>query len=173
MSDFENFSRHQLLAAPDPFTTNVHKTAYFILQGRVLASLHLTISHIDLDLGHVDDYRLRSTPPAGTVGYLDPCYVTSDNLSTKNDVFSFGILLLEIIGGRKAIDITYSPPSIVDWAIPLIKKGKLLAVYDPRISPPKDPIVRKQLAVIAAKCEVLQGEKAFNEGDCCLANWVV
>lgn len=102
--------------------------------------------------GHVDDYRLRSTPPAGTMGYLDPCYVTPDNLSTKTDVFSFGILLLEIISGRKAIDVTYSPPSIVDWAIPLIKKGKLLSVYDPRIAPPKDPIVRKQLAVIAAKC---------------------
>ncbi|TKY67955.1 Serine/threonine-protein kinase protein [Spatholobus suberectus] len=102
--------------------------------------------------GHVDDYRLRSTPPAGTMGYLDPCYVTPDNLSTKTDVFSFGILLLEIISGRKAIDITYSPPSIVDWAIPLIKKGKLLAVYDPRIAPPKDPLVRKHLAVIAAKC---------------------
>ncbi|KAF3437364.1 hypothetical protein FNV43_RR20117 [Rhamnella rubrinervis] len=101
---------------------------------------------------HVDDYRLRSTPPAGTIGYLDPCYVTPDNLSTKLDVFSFGILLLEIISGRKAIDVGYSPPSIVDWAIPLIKKGKLMAVYDPRIPPPKDLVVRKQLAVIAAKC---------------------
>ncbi|XVF79663.1 hypothetical protein PTKIN_Ptkin15bG0007700 [Pterospermum kingtungense] len=100
----------------------------------------------------VDDYRLRSTPPAGTIGYLDPCYVTPDNLSTKTDVFSFGILLLEIISGRKAIDVAHSPPSVVDWAIPLIKKGKIVAVYDPRIVPPKDPIVRKQLAVIAAKC---------------------
>ncbi|XP_014523585.1 serine/threonine-protein kinase-like protein At3g51990 [Vigna radiata var. radiata] len=102
--------------------------------------------------GHVDDYRLRSPPPADTMGYLDPCYVTPDNLSTKTDVFSFGISLLEIISGKKAIDITYSPPSIMDWAIPLIKKGKLLVVYDPRIVPPKDPVVRKQLAMIAAKC---------------------
>lgn len=101
---------------------------------------------------HLDDFRLRSTPPAGTMGYLDPCYVTPDNLSTKTDVFSFGILLLEIISGRKAIDVAYSPPSIVDWAIPLIKRGKLLAVYDPRIPPPKDPSLRKQLAVVAAKC---------------------
>ncbi|GKV12669.1 hypothetical protein SLEP1_g23792 [Rubroshorea leprosula] len=100
----------------------------------------------------VDDYRLRSTPPAGTMGYLDPCYVTPDNLSTKTDVFSFGILLLEIISGRKAIDVGHSPPSIVDWAIPLVKKGKIVSVYDPRIAPPKDPVVRKQLAVIAAKC---------------------
>ncbi|KAL2896438.1 hypothetical protein RDABS01_038222 [Bienertia sinuspersici] len=101
---------------------------------------------------HIDDFRLRSTPPAGTIGYLDPCYVTPDNLSTKTDVFSFGILLLEIISGRKAIDINHSPPSVVDWAIPLIRKGKLLAIYDPRIQPPKDPMVRKQLGVIAAKC---------------------
>lgn len=101
---------------------------------------------------HVDDFRLRSTPPAGTMGYLDPCYVTPDNLSTKTDVFSFGILLLEIISGRKAIDVGHSPPSIVDWAIPLIRRGKLLSIYDPRIEPPKDPMVRKQLAVTAAKC---------------------
>ncbi|KAI8026492.1 Serine/threonine-protein kinase-like protein [Camellia lanceoleosa] len=101
---------------------------------------------------HVDDFRLRSTPPAGTIGYLDPCYVTPDNLSTKTDVFSFGILLLEIISGRKAIDVGHSPPSIVDWAIPLIRRGKLLGIYDPRIELPKDSLVGKQLAVIAAKC---------------------
>ncbi|KAK6143194.1 hypothetical protein DH2020_023542 [Rehmannia glutinosa] len=76
-----------------------------------------------LALRCVDDYRLKSTPPAGTMGYLDPCYVTPDNLSTKTDVFSFGILLLEIISGRKAIDVAHSPPSIVDWAIPLIRRG--------------------------------------------------
>lgn len=97
-------------------------------------------------------YRLRATPPAGTMGYLDPGYVTPDNLSTKTDVFSFGILLLEIISGRKAIDVGFSPPSIVDWATPLIKKGKIISVFDPRIPPPKDLIVRKQLAVIAARC---------------------
>lgn len=105
-----------------------------------------------LALRCVDDYRLRSTPPAGTMGYLDPGYVTPDNLSTKTDVFSFGILLLEIISGRKAIDVGHSPPSIVDWAIPLIRKGNLLDIYDPRIAPPKDVSVRKQLAVLAAKC---------------------
>ncbi|KAL8500892.1 hypothetical protein ACS0TY_020467 [Phlomoides rotata] len=105
-----------------------------------------------LALRCVDDYRLRSTPPAGTMGYLDPCYITPDNLSTKTDVFSFGILLLEIISGRKAIDMGNSPPSVIDWAIPLIRRGKLLSIYDPRLLPPKDAMVRKMLAVVAAKC---------------------
>ncbi|CAI0560293.1 unnamed protein product [Linum tenue] len=86
------------------------------------------------------------------MGYLDPCYVTPDNLSTKTDVFSFGILLLEIISGRKAIDVGHSPPSIVDWAIPMVKKGKLGLIYDPRIPPLKDPLLKRQLALIASKC---------------------
>ncbi|CAN0863636.1 Serine/threonine-protein kinase-like protein At3g51990 [Linum grandiflorum] len=99
-----------------------------------------------------DDCRLRSTPPAGTMGYLDPCYVTPDNLSTKTDVFSFGILLLEIISGRKAIDVDHSPASIVDWAIPLVKRGKLGLIYDPRIPLLKDPLIKRQLVLIASKC---------------------
>ncbi|KAG0453450.1 hypothetical protein HPP92_024754 [Vanilla planifolia] len=95
---------------------------------------------------------VRSTPPAGTLGYLDPGYVTPANLSTKTDVFSFGILLLEIISGRKAIDVSYSPPSVVEWAVPLLKKGKISAIFDPRIAPPRDPSSRRQLTLLAASC---------------------
>lgn len=115
-------------------------------------SFNARLGDFGLALRCVDDYRLRSTPPAGTMGYLDPCYVTPDNVSTKTDVFSFGILLLEIISGRKALDMGNSPASVVDWAIPLIRRGKLLGVYDPRVPPPKDAMVRKMLAVVAAKC---------------------
>ncbi|XP_072958893.1 serine/threonine-protein kinase-like protein At3g51990 [Typha angustifolia] len=93
-----------------------------------------------------------STPPAGTLGYLDPSYVTPENLSTKTDVFSFGILLLEIMSGRKAIDVAHSPPSVVEWAVPLLKKGKVAALYDPRIAPMKDAAIRRQLASLAASC---------------------
>ena len=79
-----------------------------------------------------------SPAPAGTLGYLDPAYVTPDSLSTKTDVFSFGILLLEIISGRKAIDVQYSPPSVVEWAVPLLRKGKVVALFDPRVAPPRE-----------------------------------
>ncbi|CAA6668979.1 unnamed protein product [Spirodela intermedia] len=75
-----------------------------------------------------------------------------ENLSTKTDVFSFGILLIEIMSGRKAIDVAHSPPSVVEWAVPLLRKGKVLSLYDPRIPPPKDPAARRQLACLAASC---------------------
>jgi serine/threonine protein kinase len=90
--------------------------------------------------------------PAGTLGYLDPAYVTPESLSTKTDVFSFGILLLEIMSGRKAIDVQHSPPSVVEWAVPLLRKGKVASLFDPRVAPPRDPVTRKDLAALAASC---------------------
>ncbi|KAK0575643.1 hypothetical protein LWI29_004392 [Acer saccharum] len=102
--------------------------------------------------GHVEDVKIKCTPPAGTLGYLDPGYLAPGDLSTKSDVFSFGILLLEIISGRNAIDLNYSPPSVVDWAVPLIKHGDFTGICDFRIGPPPDPTVIRQLAVLAARC---------------------
>lgn len=100
--------------------------------------------------GHVEDVRISCTPPAGTLGYLDPGYLAPGDLSTKSDVFSFGILLLEIISGRNAIDMNYSPPSVVDWAVPLIKSGDFIAICDRRIGYRGNLI--KKLAVLAVKC---------------------
>ncbi|TMW91295.1 hypothetical protein EJD97_014516 [Solanum chilense] len=102
--------------------------------------------------GNVEDVVVKSTPPAGTLGYLDPAYLAPSDLSTKSDVFSFGILLLEIISGRNAIDVNYSPPSVVDWAVPLIKSGEYSEIYDPRLTSPEDDGALLQLAIVAARC---------------------
>ncbi|XP_050377277.1 LOW QUALITY PROTEIN: serine/threonine-protein kinase-like protein At1g28390 [Argentina anserina] len=109
--------------------------------------------------GHVEDVRVRCTPPAGTLGYLDPGYLAPGDLSAKSDVFSFGILLLEIVSGRNAIDVNYSPPSVIDWALPLIKHGDYAALCDRRMGPPPDPAVIRQLAVLAARCVRSTAEK--------------
>ncbi|CAL9216555.1 unnamed protein product [Arabidopsis halleri] len=103
-------------------------------------------------IGNVDDERLKCTPPAGTLGYLDPSYLAPADLTAKSDVFSFGILLLEIISGREAIDLNYSPSCIVDWAVPLIKRGESAAICDLKIKNcPYSAVIRK-LAVMAARC---------------------
>ncbi|PON70512.1 Mitogen-activated protein kinase kinase kinase [Trema orientale] len=109
--------------------------------------------------GHVEDVRVKCTPPAGTLGYLDPGYLAPGDLTAKSDVFSFGILLLEIISGRNAIDVNYSPPSIVDWAVPAVKRGDYAEICDRRIGPPADPAVIRHLAVLAARCVRSTAEK--------------
>ncbi|KAF5740172.1 hypothetical protein HS088_TW11G00238 [Tripterygium wilfordii] len=112
--------------------------------------------------GHVEDVLVKCTPPAGTLGYLDPGYLAPGDLSTKSDVFSFGILLLEIISGRNAIDFNYSPPSVVDWAVPLIKQGNFTGILDERIRSPADPAVVRKLAVLAARCVRSTADKRPN-----------
>ncbi|KAJ8572624.1 hypothetical protein K7X08_009135 [Anisodus acutangulus] len=93
------------------------------------------------------------TRPAGTIGYLDPAYTKPSKLSTKNDVFSFGVLLFEIMSSRKAIDVSKSPVSIVDWATKLIKEGRALEICDKRMHVPwyMEATIKNMLS-IATRC---------------------
>nr|ALJ03415.1 symbiosis receptor-like kinase [Aeschynomene evenia var. serrulata] len=71
----------------------------------------------------------------GTAGYLDPEYYTTQQLSAKSDVFSFGVVLLEIVSGREPLNI-HRPRnewSLVEWAKPYIRASKIEEVVDPGI----------------------------------------
>ncbi|KAL5063207.1 hypothetical protein RYX36_024944 [Vicia faba] len=63
-----------------------------------------------------------STRVMGTFGYMAPEYATSGKLTDKSDVFSFGVVLLELVTGRKSIDETQplGDESLVEWARPLL-----------------------------------------------------
>ncbi|KAL3536278.1 hypothetical protein ACH5RR_004739 [Cinchona calisaya] len=67
----------------------------------------------------------------------------------KTDVFNFGIVLLEILSGRKAYDMDCQPPNIVDSALPLIRQGKAAAVIDRYIALPRNVEPLLKLADIA------------------------
>ncbi|GFY91775.1 S-locus lectin protein kinase family protein [Actinidia rufa] len=84
--------------------------------------------------GNEDQANTRRV--VGTYGYMAPEYAMQGRFSEKSDVFSFGVLLLEIISGRRNTSF-YSDKrslSLLGHAWKLWNEGNILTLIDPRIS---------------------------------------
>ncbi|KAM7256172.1 hypothetical protein ACFE04_011913 [Oxalis oulophora] len=83
------------------------------------------------------DFRLaNSTRIGGTIGYLPPeSFRTKSVATAKSDVFSFGIVVLEVVSGRRAVDLTFPDDRIVllDWIRRLSDEEKLSQAVDKRL----------------------------------------
>ncbi|KAF7836278.1 Proline-rich receptor-like protein kinase PERK12 [Senna tora] len=60
---------------------------------------------------------LYSTDVVGTLGYMAPEYAESGKASTKTDVYSFGVILLQLITGMKTTDKRLGDKSLVGWVV--------------------------------------------------------
>ncbi|CAJ2647352.1 unnamed protein product [Trifolium pratense] len=90
-------------------------------------------------------------PIEGTFGYLAPEYFMHGIVDEKTDIFAFGVLLLELITGRRAVD-SDSRQSIVIWAKPLLDSNNVKELVDPRLQGKYDPIEMKRAMEIASLC---------------------
>ncbi|OIW08629.1 hypothetical protein TanjilG_03305 [Lupinus angustifolius] len=86
--------------------------------------------------GPTGDKSHVSTRVMGTYGYAAPEYIATGHLTAKSDVFSFGVVLMEMISGLKAIDKNRpsGQQSLVEWGKQyLTNKRKILHVMDNRL----------------------------------------
>lgn len=91
----------------------------------------------------------------GTFGYLDPEYFYTGKLTSKTDVFAFGVVLFEILSGRLAVDRSLEEDqcSLVRWAQKCEKERKIDQLVDSSIA-----------GTIASKCLRSFAQTAY----CCL-----
>ncbi|CAN8256712.1 unnamed protein product [Cochlearia groenlandica] len=90
-------------------------------------------------------------PIEGTFGYMAPEYFIHGIVDEKIDVFAFGVLLLEIITSRRAVD-TASRQSIVAWAKPLLERNHIVEIVDPRLGSDFDETEMKRVMLTASMC---------------------
>ncbi|ERM96558.1 hypothetical protein AMTRI_Chr09g36670 [Amborella trichopoda] len=95
-----------------------------------------------------------TTRVKGTLGYLAPEYAMLGKVSESCDVYSFGILLLEIISGRKPIEKLPGgiKRDIGQWATPFYEKGDLHQIIDPRLRSSFDRAQLKVAIEVAMRC---------------------
>ncbi|KAB2052077.1 hypothetical protein ES319_A12G094900v1 [Gossypium barbadense] len=89
-------------------------------------------------------------PIEGTFGYLAPEYFMHGIVDEKTDVFAFGVLLLEILTGRRAVDL--SRQSLMIWGKPLLESNKVKELVDPRLEDDYDQTQVKRAMLTASMC---------------------
>ncbi|KAL0316596.1 UNVERIFIED_CONTAM: putative receptor-like serine/threonine-protein kinase [Sesamum radiatum] len=89
-------------------------------------------------------------PIEGTFGYLAPEYFMHGIVDEKTDVFALGVLLLEIITGRRPVDSTRQ--NLLLWARPLMECGNLSELADPKLEGRYDMDQLYRVALTASYC---------------------
>lgn len=108
-------------------------------------------------LGPSEGLTHVSTAVVGTNGYAAPEYIRTGRLTSKSDVWSYGVFLYELITGRRPLDRNRpkSEQKLLEWVKPFLSDMKKFdQIVDPRLKG-KYPLKSAQkLAIVANRCLV-------------------
>ncbi|XP_031130267.1 probable serine/threonine-protein kinase PBL15 [Ipomoea triloba] len=141
-----------LHGAEKPVIYRDFKTSNILLDSDFNAKLS------DFGLAHMGPEGSKThvtTQVMGTYGYAAPEYVSTGHLTTKSDIYSFGVVLLELLTGRRATEKTRpkNEQNLVDWSKPyLTSSRRLRCIIDPRLAGQYSVKGAKEMALLALQC---------------------
>ncbi|KAK8977703.1 hypothetical protein V6N11_013484 [Hibiscus sabdariffa] len=140
-----------LHGAERPVIYRDFKTSNILLDGDFNAKLS------DFGLakdGPMGDQTHVSTRVMGTLGYAAPEYILTGHLTAKSDVYGFGVVLLEMLLGRRVLDKGIGGgQNLVEWARPLLNHNKkLIKILDPKMEGQYSPRAAMRIAKLAYLC---------------------
>ncbi|KAM6541927.1 hypothetical protein CsatB_006374 [Cannabis sativa] len=102
-----------------------------------------------------EDTHVSTTHIVGTKGYAAPEYIMTGHLTTKSDVYGYGVVLLELLTGKRSIDRNRPnrEQNLVDWARPFLKDPrKLYKIMDPKLEGQFSAKGAQRACALAYKC---------------------
>ncbi|XP_073030253.1 probable receptor-like serine/threonine-protein kinase At4g34500 [Primulina eburnea] len=102
-----------------------------------------------------------TTRVMGTFGYVSPDYASTGMLNEGNDVYGFGVLLMELITGRSPIDYSRPPGemNLVEWFKGMVGSRRGEELVDPLIKVPPPPRSLKRLLLVCLRCIDMDASK--------------
>ncbi|KAK3150959.1 hypothetical protein QOZ80_3AG0239860 [Eleusine coracana subsp. coracana] len=95
-----------------------------------------------------------TTRVMGTFGYVAPEYASTGMLNESSDIYSFGVLLMELISGRSPVD--YNRPAgevnLVEWFRGMVGSRRVEDLVDPRIAAAPPPRVLNRALLVCLRC---------------------
>lgn len=101
-----------------------------------------------------EDATHVTTVVKGTAGYLDPEYYSTLQLTEKSDIYSFGVVLLELICGREPYTRRSGTPDTFNlalWAKPFLQAG-MFEIVDDNLVRDFDMESMRKTTTIASRC---------------------
>ncbi|XP_022978113.1 L-type lectin-domain containing receptor kinase S.4-like [Cucurbita maxima] len=95
-----------------------------------------------------------TTRVVGTLGYLAPELPRTGKSTTSSDVYAFGALMLEVVCGRRPVEVKALPEemTLVDWVWDKYREGRLLAVVDPKLRGDYDEVEAAMVLKLGVMC---------------------
>ncbi|KAJ3677482.1 hypothetical protein LUZ60_003206 [Juncus effusus] len=111
-----------------------------------------------------------TTRVLGTFGYFDPEYALTGKVTLQSDVYAFGVVLLELLTGRKAIDLSQGPADqnlIFKVHQILTDRKRLRKIVDPEISKGSYTIESIEMfAQLASRCVSMESNRRPTMEEC-------
>ncbi|KDP42003.1 hypothetical protein JCGZ_27021 [Jatropha curcas] len=133
-----------------------------IKSSNILLDSNFNAKLSDFGLAVTSGVENKNIKLSGTLGYVAPEYLLEGKLTDKSDVYAFGIVLLELLMGRRPVEKLSEDQhqSIVSWAMPqLTDRSKLPNIVDPVVKDTMDLKHLYQVAAVAVLC--IQQEPSY------------
>ncbi|CAO2041707.1 unnamed protein product [Urochloa humidicola] len=102
----------------------------------------------------VDAERNSITGVAGTIGYMAPEHVINYKATRQTDIYAFGVVILEIVTGKRNMHVPADDVHITQWVRRLHREGTLLQALDDKLIPCETDVVEEaqRLLLLGLAC---------------------